>query len=923
MRRNLLTYILLLIWIPLCNGQTASGDTEPAVVKHSQSYSKSQQVSEQLVVVSRPQFAEMLQPYIAWKQQAGYQVHEFYADSNDRDQIKAHLQALYDSATTLNPHPRYILIVGDVEHIQSFIGRHKPSDEFVTHITDMYYGEYTGDYIPEAMVGRWSIGDSSDLRMVMTKSMAYEQGMESRQEYLKEALLVAGREYGSPAPTTTNGHVNYEKERLAEHDATIDTHCFFNPSSKQYADSIARLMGDGMGYVNYTGHCNIGGWINPNINNITIDTTEGSGNYGIYINNCCSSNSFGGSCFGERLLRKADGGAVAVIGATNETLWNEDYIWSVGAKLPATTLPTYDPTKMGFIDRLLHTRGEGEREQAHTMGELLWAGNYAVTQSGSRYDAYYWEIYSILGDPTLMPYIGKPDSIEMRTSDTLEMGVSQIQVWTSVSGAMVTATTDSTLLGTVRTDSTGAGIITLTHGTDAGQIVITATAQFHTPISQTVVMTRPSGGRNTLTSHQYTERNDSIHLDVTIKNIGQQPAEGHQIAFRWNGWSHTATLPTLSASESTTVGIDIAYPIGSNIITPTVELSEGGAAYFTSTLPYETTTVNPYLESITFTPMGNGTCEISATVRNTLNDTLTALLNGETYRIGALEQYVMVQTVPIEDTAHHIQAVYILACGGWQHTDSLWFIIGNGHESYESGDFDCFPWQTTATHPWQIDSGIHQQGQYSAKSQSIGHNQRSDLCININVSKEDSIVFWSRVSSEDRYDRLIFYIDDSAAMTLSGERPWERHAYVLSAGRHHLLWRYEKDDSQSEGEDGAWIDNIHFPPCVWESRYGYFDSIPDDVSIRPATEDTARIALSVYPNPATSSVTIKATGIVPGSKCHITIYDPLGKTVATWTSQEEIANGIQYSTTDLRLGVYFVELSTSQQRITERLTITP
>lgn len=924
MKRIILTYMLLFLWIPLSSGQILTGNImEQDVAKHRQPYFKSPRASERLVVVSRPQFAEMLQPYISWKRQAGYQVHEYYADSNDRAEIKAYLQRLYDSSTTLNPYPRYILIVGDVEHIQSFIGRHKPSDEFVTHITDMYYGEYTGDHIPEAMVGRWSIGDSSDLRIVMTKSMSYEQGIQPQQEHLKKVLLVAGREFGTPAPTTTNGQVNYEKERILEHDATIDTHCFYNPTSKQYADSIAHLMANGIGYVNYTGHCNIGGWLNPNINNTTIGAIEENGTYGIYINNCCSSNAFGGSCFGERLLRKATGGAVAVIGSTNETLWNEDYIWSVGAKLPATTEPQYDPTRPGFIDRMLHTRDENQSEQAHTMGELLWSGNYAVTQSGSRYDAYYWEIYSILGDPTLMPYIGKPDSIEMRTADTMEAGISQINIRTNVAGATVTATTDSALIGWTRTDSTGSGVITLTHGREESQVVITATAQFHTPRSQSITIVRPTEARNTLISHQYTEREDSIHLELRIKNIGQQTAEGHHMSIRWDGWSHTTMLSTIEESDTLTIGLNLSYPIGSPIIAPLLEFSERGTVYFSSVLPYETTMVNPYLEAITFTSMGDGTCEINATAKNTLNDTLTATLNGDIYQIGPHERFVMVKTVQIEETAHHIEATYSMTYEGWQHTETLWFILEKNQESYESGDFNHFPWQTTDNHSWQIDSTKHHQGRYSAKSHPIGHNQRSDLCINLEVSKQDSIVFWSKVSSEDRYDRLLFYVDDSLQITLSGERPWERHAYLLTAGRHHLQWRYEKDDSRSEGNDGAWVDNIQFPPCVWDAPYGYFDSIPPEVSIPTTRADHLGITLTLYPNPATRCVTIKATGITPGKEYIITIYDQMGKALATWNNKEDISNGIQYSTTDLRLGVYFIELLTSDKRITERLTVIP
>ena len=70
-----------------------------------------------------------------------------------------------------------------------------------------------------------------------------------------------------------------------------------------------------------------------------------------YVNNCCKSNDFGGTCFGEQLLRKPSGGAVAVIGATNSTLWEEDFWWAVGPTTISLT-PSYDPIRLGAFDRL-------------------------------------------------------------------------------------------------------------------------------------------------------------------------------------------------------------------------------------------------------------------------------------------------------------------------------------------------------------------------------------------------------------------------------------------------------------------------------------------------------------------------------------------------------------------------------------------
>ena len=126
----------------------------------------------------------------------------------------------------------------------------------------------------------------------------------------------------------------------------------------------------------------------------------------VSINNCCRANEFIGDCFGEHLLRKANGGAIGAIGASNETLWDEDYYWVVGAHGMPTSTPQYDSIALGAFDRLLHNHSESQQNQASTQSQIVNAGNWAVAASGSPFSDFYWEIYSLLGDPSLMPFIG-------------------------------------------------------------------------------------------------------------------------------------------------------------------------------------------------------------------------------------------------------------------------------------------------------------------------------------------------------------------------------------------------------------------------------------------------------------------------------------------------------------------------------------
>ena len=273
-----------------------------------------------------------LQPFIQWKRQQGFLVQVVIPETFHRDSIRAALSRLYSS----RPHPRtYILLVGDMEHIPSFSGKHTP-DGLSIHITDLYYAEYTGDYLPEAMVGRLSVADTLQLTQVIDKIVAYEQGAYAQQ--LSQLLLVAGSESRAPAPVTTNGQVNYLATLSATHRPDVDTVCFRNPASATQRDSILLALNGANTFVNYTAHCTQTGWSNPffsvdDVDSLPLSTPT------LFFNNCCRANAFGGDCLGERLLRKPDGGAVGIIGATNETLWAEDYYWAVGAKYPLSLRP--------------------------------------------------------------------------------------------------------------------------------------------------------------------------------------------------------------------------------------------------------------------------------------------------------------------------------------------------------------------------------------------------------------------------------------------------------------------------------------------------------------------------------------------------------------------------------------------------------
>lgn len=112
--------------------------------------------------------------------------------------------------------------------------------------------------------------------------------------------------------------------------------------------------------------------------------------------------------------------------------------------------------------------------------------------------------------------------------------------------------------------------------------------------------------------------------------------------------------------------------------------------------------------------------------------------------------------------------------------------------------------------PWVIQSNHVATGNFAAKSGDIGNNQASRLALTVNVVAGNG-VFNLRVSSEQNWDFLEFYVDGIRRDRWSGELGWVSYQFPLAAGTRVLEWRYVKDSDGVAGLDAAFIDDLDLP----------------------------------------------------------------------------------------------------------------
>jgi hypothetical protein len=153
-------------------------------------------------------------------------------------------------------------------------------------------------------------------------------------------------------------------------------------------------------------------------------------------------------------------------------------------------------------------------------------------------------------------------------------------------------------------------------------------------------------------------------------------------------------------------------------------------------------------------------------------------------------------------------------------------MIGFVSEDWETNSFTKFPWFFGGDKDWIITDVNPWEGIYCAKSGFIHNLESSELGINYESSVDDSISFYRKVSCEQEWDYLAFYIDSIYQDSWSGDVPWGRAAFPVTAGAHSFQWIYIKDIDISSGLDRAWLDYIEFPPPLLPTvSTGPYDTI--------------------------------------------------------------------------------------------------
>ncbi len=238
--------------------------------------------------------------------------------------------------------------------------------------------------------------------------------------------------------------------------------------------------------------------------------------------------------------------------------------------------------------------------------------------------------------------------------------------------------------------------------------------------------------------------------------------------------------------------------------------------------------------------------------------------------------------------AHVIEGILDVNClsngNSFDYDYDLNLSVGLLVEDFETGDFTEFEWENSGNSDWFITTDEAYEGTYSTRSGAIGNNSSSNLQITVNVLSAGDLSFYRKVSSENTYDFLRFYVDGAVVESWSGEEDWAQFTHALSVGEHTLKWAYEKDTGVANGSDCAWIDYVVFPGIQHAVGTPEFSTL-----------------IQLYPNPVSNHLFVK--GIE--KETAVQIIDVKGSI----TRNIPKFNGTYIDVSELDTGVYFIRFT--------------
>lgn len=865
-----------------------------------------------MLILAPDNFCEAMEPYAEWKIRNGYaaEIVPLSVAGSTSSAIKNYILNYYNSHNLA-----YVIIVGDNQQF--------PTISAGGNISDNYYVELVGnDHYPDAILGKVSAENISQVYTQVEKFIQYEKEPQESAHF-PVFLGIASDQGPGDNNEYDYDHIRNIDNVLMNYTYTSGYEMFegsqggLDASGNPTASMVTQALNSGVGIINYCGHGAETSWVSSNFSVSNINNLTNYHKLPFIFSVACVNGAYSGrTCFAEAWLRAEKNGKPT---------------GAVGALMSTINQPWNSP--MCAQDRMIELlTGANNAAQRHTFGCIAFNGMIHMLDVYNDYEVS--RTWVLFGDPALQVRTAVPQNLVVDHPASLPFGINDATFMSAVSGARVTLTCHDAIVaqGTIVNGSLTLNLpSSLTVG-DTLQVL--ATALNYMPYQGSITLI-PNDGPF-LVCQNFVVNDDKNHdgladygetltLDAVMKNIGSQTANNNTVQISSDDpyitvLDNSLNVPSLAA-DSTQI-FTAAFQVRVSDEAPAFHdahiqvsiTSNGETRIFNRTLPLHAPLFQIGEVIVDDSQTGNGDGRLDLGETAYLRIPITNVGNGKSYLgsvnatnpdgslilnhgINDLPGMVVnsgitlvleARAVSEQPTAATIRLA-VLSIDGFHQVLEFPVKIGSVMEDFETGDFTAFNW-SNSSRPWIITTQDPYEGTYAARSAQIGNSSSSTLSITRTHERADTLSFYYKVSSEQDYDFLKFYIDNQVKESWSGEIGWTRYSIVVPAGTHTYKWQYSKDGYVSSGSDMAAIDAISFP-CLGKTT---------------GIEERFMTHIAALPNPTTDMVTLQLPAEVAESNLHCQVFDMTGRLLL---HQEISVDKAAVSLEGLTAGMYLLKVS--------------
>ena len=782
----------------------------------------------EMLVICPSQYMDAMQPFVAWKNASGRPttIVNLSDIGNNTNQIKSFILSHYNNP---NENLCYVLLVGDYNDITP-----KAMNE---GRSDIWFGQLEGnDYYPEVFVGRFSVESVADVENQVAKVIYYERDITADADWLSKGIGIGSTEgagSGHNGGESDYQHIEYIRDTLMHYTYSEVSQHYQGVGAGTNSSMLSQNFNEGASICNYCNHGSqtswyVGGFTNSHVNALVNDYK-----WPFIWSTACLNGQFDSNCFAEAWMRANNSNTGVPTGA-------------IGGMFSWTSQP-WQPPMTGqdeMVDILCEWRSTDQFH--HTLGGSSLNGNMKILDLHPSDQGKTHNTWILFGDPSLMLRTNTPTSLNVTCQpEAIFLGQTELNITADADYALATLSMNGEVIACAPIVN-GQGLLTFTDQINIGTASLVVTSFNKVTENKEVSIIPANGAYLSFGSFSINDENgqadygETTGIDVTIKNIGNEDTENVQVTLSTDSplieiTNGNAFIPSIAALEE--------YAITNSFeITVNEMITEGSQAEFVLTCTDGTDTwINsfrmvlhaPQLTLSEFRPIQttypgeNG--DLMVTVKNTgssdAHNAIVQLYSSSTELIfnpinnnlgeipagGTATIITSFSSSPNIPNGSNYEVYYLLNATPFTFSGTQSLNIGPIKETFETGDFSSFPWETLGATPWFVDNSNANSGTYCARTGAINNSNITTLQVIVEVVNDGVFSFYIKTSTEANKDKLTFYIDNNTEGTWSGVTDWHCASFPVTAGTHRFRWIYMKDSNGSYGDDCCWIDDVLFP----------------------------------------------------------------------------------------------------------------